>query len=207
MASGDQAIQALREALRISPDNLPLRQHLAESLLGMGRPDEAELVFREALAIAPENSRLKTGLAQAFYQQGKNTHCLVLVEDVLKQPDAPAIAAMLHARMLLRAGELDEARAKYRRAVEADASLSDSELAERLGLSRAVGKDDEEEEEKTISTRPSRKTTTTGHEFGVIGPTILHQSISRSSGPPRPSRTWVEWRHSRRRSGSRSFIL
>ncbi len=102
MASGDQAIQALREALRISPDNLPLRQHLAECLLGMGRPDEAELVFREALAIAPENSRLKTGLAQAFYQQGKNTHCLVLVEDVLKQPDAPAIAAMLHARLLLR---------------------------------------------------------------------------------------------------------
>ncbi len=148
MASGDQAIQALREALRISPDNLPLRQHLAESLLGLGRPDEAELVFREALAIAPENSRLKTGLAQAFYQQGKNTHCLVLVEDVLKQPDAPAIAAMLHARMLLRAGELDEARAKYRRAVEADASLSDSELAERLGLSRAVGKDDDEEEDE-----------------------------------------------------------
>jgi len=147
MASGDQAIQALREALRISPDNLPLRQHLAESLLGMGRPDEAEQVFREALASAPDNSRLKTGLAQAFYQQGKNTHCLVLVEDVLKQPDAPAIAAMLHARLLLRAGELDEARAKYRLAVEADASLSDSELAERLGVSRGVVKEDEEEED------------------------------------------------------------
>jgi transitional endoplasmic reticulum ATPase len=147
MASGDQAIQALREALRISPDNLPLRQHLAESLLGMGRPDEAELVFREALALAPDNNRLKTGLAQSFYQQGKNTHCLVLVEDVLKQTEAPAIAAMLHAKLLLRAGELDEARARYRQAVEADGSLKDSELAERLSLSRGVVKDDEEEED------------------------------------------------------------
>jgi SpoVK/Ycf46/Vps4 family AAA+-type ATPase len=146
MASGDQAIEALREALRISPDNLPLRQHLAESLLGMGRPDEAELVFREALAIAPDNSRLKTGLAQAFYHQGKNTHCLVLVEDILKQPDAPGIAAMLHARLLLRAGELDEARAKYRQAVEADASLSDPDLADRLSLPQGVVKDDDEPE-------------------------------------------------------------
>ena len=44
MASGDQKIQALRDALKVSPDNLPLKQHLAESLLSVGRPEEAEQV-------------------------------------------------------------------------------------------------------------------------------------------------------------------
>ncbi|MDB6111923.1 MAG: hypothetical protein JWR69_3673, partial [Pedosphaera sp.] len=38
----DEALQALREALRSSPDNLPLRQHLADTLLGRGRAEEAE---------------------------------------------------------------------------------------------------------------------------------------------------------------------
>src|SRR5262245_50991626 len=33
----DQAIAALREALRVSPDNLPLRRHLAETLMGLAR--------------------------------------------------------------------------------------------------------------------------------------------------------------------------
>ena len=124
--------------------------------MAWGRPDEAELVFREALALAPENNRLKMGLAQAFFQQGKNTHCLVLVEDVLKQRDAPAIAAMLHARLLLRAGELDEARAKYRQAVEADPSLNDSELAERSGPVASAVKGDEDETD-VIRPNPGRR--------------------------------------------------
>ena len=66
---GPDPLAALREALRLSPDNIPLRQHLAESLLGQGRPDEAEQEFREALAQAPDNAALKVGLARAFMAQ------------------------------------------------------------------------------------------------------------------------------------------
>src|SRR5574339_564555 len=39
----------LREAVRQSPHNIPLRQHLAESLLERGRADEAEGEYRRAL--------------------------------------------------------------------------------------------------------------------------------------------------------------
>jgi hypothetical protein len=35
-------LQPLRDALRLSPDNLPLRQNLADSLAGLGRFPEAE---------------------------------------------------------------------------------------------------------------------------------------------------------------------
>jgi len=105
----EQAVRALREALKLSPDNLPLRQHLAETLLGLARFAEAEQEYRQALALAPDSQPVKLGLARAFYQQGKNSQALVLVEDLLRQPDTPAGAYALHARLLLRAGEVERA--------------------------------------------------------------------------------------------------
>src|SRR5262245_52832999 len=58
---GNDPLAALREALRLSPDNIPLRQHLAESLLGSGQPEQAEAEFKAALALAPDNAGLKLG--------------------------------------------------------------------------------------------------------------------------------------------------
>jgi SpoVK/Ycf46/Vps4 family AAA+-type ATPase len=132
MAGGDQAIRALREALRLSPNNLPLHQHLAESLLGFGQPEEAEKEFRAALARWPDDVNLKIGLAGAFYQQGKDSHALVLVEELNRGPTAPPRAALLHARLLLRAGDLRNAIAQYRKAVGDDPTLADPDLAARL---------------------------------------------------------------------------
>ncbi len=130
----EQAIQALREAVRISPDNVPLRQHLAESLAGLARYDEAESEYRHALSLAPDSQPLKIGLAKVFYLQAKNTQALVLVEDLLKHRDTPAAAYVLHARLLLRAGEVERAVRQYREALEADPGSADPELAMRLGI-------------------------------------------------------------------------
>jgi len=120
--------------LRLSPENVPLRRHLAESLLGLGRPEEAEAAYREALGLAPEDPLLKVGLANAFAQQGKNTHALVILEDVTKRPDAPAQAFVILARLLFRAGDVAEAVKQYRKGIEADPSVADHEFAERLGI-------------------------------------------------------------------------
>ena len=45
----DDALQALREAVRLSPNNVPLRQHLADTLFGRGQPEEAEKEYRAGL--------------------------------------------------------------------------------------------------------------------------------------------------------------
>ena len=142
MFSGEATIQALREALRVSPDNLPLRQHLAETLLSLGRLDEAEQEYRQALSHAGDNDALKVGLANVFYQQGKNSQALVIVEALMKQPSAPARAYLLHARLLLRAGEVERAIHQYREAIDADSTLADADFAQRLG----IGADPEESE-------------------------------------------------------------
>ena len=57
----------------VSLGNVPLRQHLAETLLALGRLDEAEQEYRQAAAQAGDNDALKVGLANIFYQQGKNS--------------------------------------------------------------------------------------------------------------------------------------
>ncbi len=134
MLSGDDALAALRQALALSPDNAPLRRHLADTLLGLGRPEEAEKEYRQALARSPADGRLQLGLAAAFYAQGKNTEALVVVEHLLKGPEAPPRAYLLHAHLLLRAGDAPQAARQYRRALEFDPTLADPELAARLGL-------------------------------------------------------------------------
>jgi transitional endoplasmic reticulum ATPase len=130
----EDALQALREALRVSPNNTALRQHLAELLLSRGHAEEAAKEYREALALTPNSLPLKLGLARAFYQEGKQSHALVIVEDLVKNPNAPARAFLLHARLLAGVGEIEKAVAEYRRAVELDKSVADVELASRLGI-------------------------------------------------------------------------
>src|SRR3954462_14294077 len=130
----EDALQALREALRVSPNNIALRQHLAELLLSRGHAEEAAKEYREALAMAPNSLTLKLGLARAFYQEGKQSHALVIVEDLVKNPNAPARAFLLHAKLLAGIGEIEKAVSEYHRAIELDKSLADIEFARRLGI-------------------------------------------------------------------------
>jgi len=131
---GADPFAGLRDAVRISPQNIPLRQHLADSLAGAGRFEEAETEFKAALAVAPANVDLKLGLARVFFSQGKHSHALVIVEDLLAGSQKPARAYLLHAKLLMQAGDVPGAVRAYRWGVEADPSLVDVELAARLGI-------------------------------------------------------------------------
>ena len=76
----------------------------------------------------------KTGLASAFHAQGKSSAAMVIVEDLVKKPDAPAGAYLLYARLLHRAGDIERAVRQYKKAVETDPAVADPELASRLGI-------------------------------------------------------------------------
>ena len=132
--AGEESVRALRDALAHSPDNVPLRKHLAETLLGLGRAEEAEEEFREALARDRESVDLKLGLARAFHQQGKLSHAIVIVEEMIRRRDTPAAAYLLHSRLLLQQGDVEFAVTEYRQAVREDESLRDEALAAELGI-------------------------------------------------------------------------
>ena len=127
-------LASLREAVRLSPENLPLRQALGEALLAAGFAPEATDQFRTALARAPEDAALKFGLARAFHASGKGREALVLLEDLAKRPTAPARALVLFAKLLAATGEVEQAVAHYKRAVATDPEAGDPEFAGRLGI-------------------------------------------------------------------------
>ncbi len=145
MLPNDDAVSGLREAVRVSPNNVPLRVALAEMLTGMGRPADAEFEYKQAISLQPDNDRLKVGLASTFYQQGKNSAALVIVEEMLKGNAPMPAALVLHAKLLVRANDVERAVRQYKRAVEADASVADSDFASRLGIGKSIPSHDDED--------------------------------------------------------------
>jgi len=181
MIPSDDAIRALREALQVSPTNIPLHRHLAESLLKMGRFDEADAAYKAALAVAPHNVELKLGLANAYYQQTKNSAALVIVEDLMAQREAPAGAYVLHAKLLLRAGEPQRAAHQYREAIELDPAAADAELARELGVSSGgrseFGGDEEEDVVDGRMRQRAGEQPPGAPEFDVERPTISFKQV------------------------------
>ncbi len=144
MPNDNDSLKPLRDALAVSPDNLPLRQHLAETLLRLGRYAEAEQEFRAAIALAPDNQAIKLALATTFHRQGKQSHALVLLEDLVKGSSPSPAALVLHARLLLDAGDVRQAVHQYREAVAADPDVEDEKFAALLGIE--AEEDDEVED-------------------------------------------------------------
>lgn len=132
----DATLETLRTALAVSPDNVPLREHLAATLLAAGRPGDAEIEFREALAQGAGASA-QLGLARAFFALGKLAEASVLAEALVESGDEAPGAQLLLARIFLNQGQPVEARERYTQAVQLDPSLSDAELAAALAAGGA----------------------------------------------------------------------
>ena len=140
------AISQLREAVAQSPGNIPLRHALADALLAAGRHVEAETEYRAALALSPDNPGLKLGLARAFQQQGKRSHTLVVLEDLVKLPSAPARAHVLYARLLASMGEVEQAVMQYKKGIGKDPSAADPEFALKMGIRPEPDEDEDEDD-------------------------------------------------------------
>jgi AAA+ superfamily predicted ATPase len=132
--SSAEEIRALRDALRISPDNVPLRVHLAGVLARGGFYEEAEIEYRAALSRAPNDLSLQIALAQTFWAQGKAVEAALILDGLLERDSPPAAALLLSARLSLRSGDREVATRRYLRAIELDPALKDDALAGELGL-------------------------------------------------------------------------
>ena len=137
-------IETVRQAVSRSPENAPLRQHLADLLSAAGRREEALEEYREALALDPSDE-LRLALARAFLSLGRTGEAAVLV-DVVLDAGGSAEALVLKSRLLLNEGDLEGARDAYRRAVAVDAELADPELADLLVAPGATTGDRDEQE-------------------------------------------------------------
>jgi transitional endoplasmic reticulum ATPase len=131
--SSESSIEALRQALRVSPENLPLRLHLAEVLAQAQRWGEAEAELREILRIDPEEEEAKVELARVLHRQKRSSEALFLLRQISAPSDRiRGRSHRLAADVLLELGQVEKARDEYGKAVEADPSQADEAFAEQI---------------------------------------------------------------------------
>jgi transitional endoplasmic reticulum ATPase len=128
-------INELKEAIKASPENIPLRKYLANMLMKMQRYEEAGLEYKNALKYAPQNITLKQGLADAFCEQDKTSLGLVIIEELVEQNAPSAKAWFIYAKLLLQSKDSEGAKEAYHNAIAIDENLKDSFLESKINLS------------------------------------------------------------------------
>lgn len=141
----DNTIDSLREALKHSPDNTPLRQLLADTLLTLNRLDEAEAEFSTLLTISNEN-KTKVGLATVFYKKGSYSACNVILEEVIEKGTNEISVFTLYAKGLLKEHSVAKAIEAYKKALSIDPKYIDEELDIQLGQKGSIEISETEEE-------------------------------------------------------------
>ena len=123
--SQDQ-LRGLKEALAFSPDNIPLRSHIAELLYQQQAYGEAEEHFKIILKARPDNQGAKYYLAGCFYFLKKASSAIVILEELLKQAPPSGKTCLLYSKSLAREGSLGQAITAYQEALALDPALKDA---------------------------------------------------------------------------------
>lgn len=127
----DNTIDSLREALKHSPDNTPLRQLLADTLLTLNRLEEAEIEYSTLLKISNDN-KVKVGLATVFFKKGSYSACNVILEEVIEKGTNDIGVYTLYAKGLLKEHSITKAIEAYKKALAIDPKYFDEELDNQL---------------------------------------------------------------------------
>jgi transitional endoplasmic reticulum ATPase len=128
----DNTIQSLRDALKYSPDNYPLRFLLADTLLSMNRLEDAEIEFSLLLKQTNE-AKAEVGLAKVFFKKGNYSACNVILEGLMERHEVTDVAVyVLYAKGLLNENSIAKATEVYKKALTIDPQYFDEELDAQL---------------------------------------------------------------------------
>ena len=120
-------IESLREALSLSPNNVPLRLLLADHLLKASLLDKAETEFRTVLAHDTHNKTAKRGLSKIYFEQKKYSTAIVILEELAEQENDVDLWILL-SKASLRNEEPAKAIEYYKRALSLNPAYKDEEL-------------------------------------------------------------------------------
>tara|TARA_R110002050_G_scaffold191297_2_gene326047 strand:+ start:441 stop:1754 length:1314 start_codon:yes stop_codon:yes gene_type:complete len=147
----ENTIESLKEALKYSPENAPLRLLLAENLLSLNRLEEAEAEY-SILLKSSDDLKIKVGLAKVYYKKGNYSACNVILEEMIEMGSKDLKLLSLYAKALLKEDELAKALEIYQKVLAIDPQYYDEELDSALRL-RATTEVPKEEEDEDIDQR------------------------------------------------------
>ncbi|MDQ1090039.1 AAA family ATPase [Siphonobacter sp. SORGH_AS_1065] len=123
-------LDALREALQFSPQNLPLRRMLADAYFQLARYEEALDEYKSALQLSADPD-LKIKLAECYLQLSNYPTAHVIAEELLETNPSPQILFLL-ARISLASNDLQSANSYYKKATAQDHTLTQAEFESQL---------------------------------------------------------------------------
>jgi transitional endoplasmic reticulum ATPase len=133
-----ETIHSLKEALNLSPDNIPLRLLLANTLLKSDQQQDAEEQFKLVLDRDAENVNAKVGLSKVYFNQEKYSTVIVILESLTENSDVDAELLILLSKALVRNKELDKAKEYYKKSLAINPSYTDEELDGNLRASSTM---------------------------------------------------------------------
>ncbi|MBN1118411.1 MAG: AAA family ATPase [Bacteroidales bacterium] len=147
--SADDLIQNLFEALKVSPDNIPLKTQLANLLEQNSRLGEAEQQWKEIISLNPLNKEAKFRLADIYYKQQKFSVAIVILEELLESKPSSIPYLLLYSKSLLKDELIEKSRSVYQKIIKLDPQFSDEMLD--LRFRQSCGYDDEDEDEEATT--------------------------------------------------------
>jgi len=141
-----EEIEQLKQALAASPDNSYLRTMLINKMQYLTEyRSELEKHLQIALRSNPNNIELKEILIKLYFEQGKESACIVISEELninLLKPEIKAIIAKCH----LRENNHGDARSIYQSIVAENSDFTDEELDNAFRMKAEVMEDTSEDD-------------------------------------------------------------
>ena len=125
-------IDSLKEAIALSPDNIPLRFSLAELLAKEARYEEASVEYKKVLELSYGNPRAQLGLAACYFHLGRYSAAIIIYEQM--ENELPDADTLLYAKALAKENNLTKAASLYQAISVFNPSLQDAELDSLLKL-------------------------------------------------------------------------
>ena len=145
----NENIKSLQEALKFSPDNIPLRLHLAELLLQDKLIPEAAEQFNETLKRNYGNQRAQLGLAACYYYQKKYSAAVIVYEQI--QQELPLNAMLIYIRCLIKENSLQQAAELYQKVMMQSPGFRDEEIDQHLRIANTGTVEEMDDEEEMLS--------------------------------------------------------
>lgn len=150
----DKTIENLKEALKFSPDNIPLRLHLANVLLNAQRLEEAEQEFQFILNQS-DSSEAKFGLSKVFFQREEYAKSNVIIEDLLDTGFSNFDLLLLYTKSLVKENSISKAIEIYQQVLQVNPHFYDEELDNQLKVKSYSEEESFEEEQDKYIQKPA----------------------------------------------------
>ena len=128
-------LRSLREALAVSPANVPLMMLYAQACIDEVSFDEARRAYEQVLTQEPERVEAKLGIAQLLQLTGHISEAIVRTEALVQADPKLAEGWLLLSRLELADGDRRSAAEHYQKALQLRPALKDNALEKLVGLS------------------------------------------------------------------------